>query len=66
MTYKLDSEDIRGYNYDMDKRETLRRLWISERQDRYHATTEKDMEFIISQIDECINALTDEQVEELL
>ena len=50
----------------MDKRETLRRLWISERQDRYHVTTEKDMEFIISQIDECINALTDEQVEELL
>ena len=48
------------------KREILRRIWVAERQDRYHCTSEEDMITIISQIDECIDELTDEQVDELL
>ena len=48
------------------KREILRRIWIAERQDRYHSTSESDMITIISQIDECIDALSDEEVDYFL
>ena len=50
----------------MDNREILRRVWISEKQDRHQYASDDVMSDIIEEIDDIISRMTDDQVRDLL
>ena len=50
----------------MDNREVLRRVWISEMQDRHQYASDDTMREIVQTIDDIITHLSEEQVRDLL
>jgi len=55
-----------GYNSHMSNKELLRRVWISERVDACEDLDKPQLDRIISQVDEEVERLTEDQAGDLL
>lgn len=49
-----------------NKREVLRRVWISEQQDRQDYVSDEKLREIIENVDDIISQMTDDQVDALM